>query len=103
MTIDTTQVLKNFDGEPLKDVNSQGKVYDVTLRTALVNALLHPQGAEKDAGTDKLVKYELAKKIHQQESVTLTEEEAILCLSRVGLVYGALAYGIIRDRLNEVE
>jgi len=74
MLVDTTVVLKNLAGGPMKDNDGQGNAVDATLKMAIANALLAPSKKE-DSGVDKIKKYELAKKVHSSDEVDLDENE----------------------------
>jgi hypothetical protein len=81
MRINVNQVLRNFEGQVMKDQNAQGEAIDATLKLSLVNALLAP--GKQDAGVEKIQKYELAKKIYRGGEVELSTEEVTLCKSAV--------------------
>lgn len=97
MKINTNQVLKSLSGEVLKDRDDKGQAIDATLKVAIVNALLAPMQKE-EAGTIKIKKYELAKRIYQNDEIDLTAEEITLIKARVGEVYPPLLVG----QMNEI-
>lgn len=81
MKVDTTQVLKNIAGQPMKDNDGNGNVIDATLKLALVNSILSP--VQKESGVDKVKKYELAKRVYENDEVDLNEDEIKLIKDRV--------------------
>lgn len=91
MRIDVTQVLKTFQGVPMKDQNEKGEAVDATARMAIVNALLYPTQTEK--GTDKLTKFELARKVHSTDVVDFSTEDVALIKERVLDVFPTLVAG----------
>ena len=92
MVIKIDVPLRNMDGDVMKDNDGTGNVIDATVRLALVNAILSP--VERESGTKKVEKYELARKIHKAESeVELTVEEISLAKERIGEVFPALIVG----------
>lgn len=99
MKINTNQVLKSLSGEPLKDRNDKGEMVDATLKIAIVNALL-ASTQDKESGTNKIKKYELAKKIFQNDEIDLVAEDIALIKGRVGEVYPPLLVGQINEILE---
>lgn len=81
MKVDTTQVLKNIAGQPMKDNDGNGNVIDATLKLALVNSIL--SSVQKESGVDKVKKYELAKRVYENDEVDLNEDEIKLIKDRV--------------------
>ena len=101
MVIKVDTLLKNMDGQVMKDM-VDGEAVDATLRVAMVNAVLSP--VERESGTDKVKKYELAKKIHNAtDDVELTAEDISLIKGRVGEVFPALIVGQVFDILEGKE
>jgi len=90
MLLNTTKVLVNIAGEPLKE-SVNGVAVDVTLRMVVVNALLSPM--EKDTGMQKMEKEELARKVYQNDSVDLTIEQVKLIKDRIGEMYAPIVVG----------
>jgi hypothetical protein len=71
--IDVKQVIRDLQGEPLK--NPKGE--DTTLRWAFTEALLaSSQGDENLSGEEKYNRYKLAKKVNASDEVELSVEEA---------------------------
>lgn len=91
MVINVTQVLKSFSGQVMLDKDEQGNAVEATLRMAIVNALLSP--VQKETGVDKVKKYELAKKVYQNDEVDLESEEITLIKTRIGEVFPPLIVG----------
>jgi len=97
MKVNTNQVLKTFDGQTMKD-NVDGQAVDATVKMAIVNAVLSPVQNEK--GVDKVVKYELAKKIYASDEVDLNEDEIKLIKDRVGETFPPIVVGQIYELLK---
>jgi len=91
MKINTKTKLKSLNGELLKDTLADGKTTEITLGSAIINALLVPVQNEK--GEEKVKKYELGVRIHQNDEIDLTAEEAALVKKRIGDVYGPIVVG----------
>lgn len=101
MLVDVTQVLKNLAGNIMKDNDGQGNVIDATLKLAIVNALLtNSQQGRSENGVDKVKKYELAKKVYQNDEVDLNEDEIKLIKEKVGESFGPLVVGQIYELLK---
>lgn len=99
MKLDITKKLTTFTGEVIKDVNGNGEAVDATIRMALVNAVLSP--VQKETGMDKVRKYELAKRIHDQDEVELSKDDVELIKERVGELYTPMIVGQIFELLAE--
>lgn len=98
MLIKVNTVLKNMDGQVMKDNDGQGNAIDATVKLAMVNAVLSPVQNEK--GIDKLKKYELARKIHQADKVDLNEDDIKLIKERVGEIFPPIIVGQIYELLK---
>ncbi len=99
MKININQVLTQLNGQPIKDTDESGKAVDATVRNALVNAVLLPEQNEK--GTQKVLKYELAKKIYQaKEDVEVTAEEVVMLKRVVGEAFAPLIVGQLMELFN---
>ena len=98
MLVDVTKVLTSMNGDALLDVDKDGTAVEVTVKAAIVNAVLMPVQNEK--GVEKLVKFELAKKVHNGTEVNLNEDEIKLIKDRVGDVYAPLIVGQIFELLQ---
>jgi len=102
MLIQVDTPLKNMDGQVMKDNDGAGNAVDATLRVAMINAILSP--VEREAGTEKVKKYELARRIHSAKSeVELSIEEVSLIKERIGDVFPILIVGQIFDILEGKE
>lgn len=88
MKINVDVLLTTIGGEPMKDADESGKAVDATVKLALVNALLAPQ-QKTETGTDKIKKYELAKRIYAGGDVELSIDEVALCKKVVEDVFPA--------------
>jgi len=98
MLVNVNQPLKTMDGQVMKDNDGQGNAIDATVKLALVNAVLSPVQNEK--GVDKVLKFELAKRIYKADEVDLTAEEISLIKERVGEVFPAVIVGQIYELLK---
>lgn len=101
MKIKTDVVLKNLDGQVMKDNDGKGNAVDATLKMAIVNAVLAPVQNEK--GTDKIKKYELAMKVHKNKEVDLAAEDISLIKERVGELFPPLIVGQVYNLLEGKE
>lgn len=99
MLVNVDVVLKNLQGESLKDTNAQGEVIEATVKLALINAILAPTKAQ-ESGMDKVKKYELAKRIYASSEVDLDIEEIKLIKDCVSAIYPALITGQIFEMLQ---
>ena len=98
MVIDVTGVLKQMNGSPMMDVDEKGARTEASIRQAIVNAILSPVQNEK--GVDKVVKYELAKRIFTSDEVDLNETEIKLIKDRVGELYAPIIVGQVYELLK---
>jgi len=90
--IDFTEALISLDGTAMK---VDGGTEKLTLGTVAVNSLLATLEGDKNlAGTEKVKRYELAKKVFHQSSVVLTAEEISLIKQRIADAYGPLVVGV---------
>lgn len=92
MLVKVTETLKTFDGKTMKDGDGQGNMIDATLKLAVVNALLAPIKGQ-ESGVEKVKKYELARKVYQNDEVELSAEDISLIKSRIGDMFPALVVG----------
>lgn len=88
MKIDFAQTLRDLDGKPIK----KGKI-DMSLASICVDALLSldPKNTANIDGKEKVVRYELAKRIHKGGVVDLTTDE----ISKIKKLVGKLYFPII--------
>jgi len=97
MKVNTNITLKTFTGEVMKD-NLDGQAVDATAQIAIVNAILSP--VQKELGQDKIIKYELAKKVYSNDEVDLNEDEIKLIKERVGEIFAPIIVGQIFELLH---
>jgi hypothetical protein len=98
MLVKVNVPLKTMDGQVMKENDGQGNAIDATLKLAIVNALLSP--VQKESGTDKVKKYELAKKVYTSDEVDLNEDEIKLIKDRVGEVFPPIIVGQVNEMLK---
>lgn len=92
-------VLKNLQGETLKDTDSKGEIIEATAKLAIVNAVLAPS-QKQDSGVDKIKKYELAKKVFNGGNVDLNEDEIKMIKDCVNTIYPPLICGQLNEMLK---
>ena len=85
MKIDFKQHLKNLDGDILKEGDKE-----LTLGMVSVGALLAPEEVD---GNEKLIRFELAQKIHKGECQELSVEEAALIKKLIAKPFTTLVVG----------
>ncbi len=101
--VDFTQVLHTLTGSVMVDSDSKTGV-PVTLGSVAVNALLGTIDEDRTiTGTEKLRRYEIAKKVSGQSSVMLTVEELATIKERIGKVYGPLIVGAAWHALDPAQ
>lgn len=97
MKIDVTRAILDLDGRP---VAIEGEPA-LTLRSAIVNALLTPlKGDEALNGPSKLKNWLLAQRIHGDDSPDMKAEDIALVKERVGRGYTALVVGRVYEMLD---
>ena len=100
MVIDVSKNLVQLNGKPMLDNDDTGNVVNATVKMALVNAVLSPEQNEK--GTQKIQKYELAKKIYNAEKdVEVTAEEVVLMKKCIESAYAPLIVGQLTELLGK--
>jgi len=100
MKVQFGAVLKSITGEPLFEMAEDGKKEDVTLKRAVINALMAILPDEKNiGGEEKLKRYLLAQKI-QGGNLEVTPEEVTMIKQLVGKVYGTAVVGPAFKLLN---
>jgi len=121
MKFDFTMVLKNIEGNALKETffrdnpnfinkeetpNEQEQIRTVrplTLKDACINALLStPQDERNLTGVKKFIRYSLATKISNDENVELTNEEIVEIKALVGKMYATVVVGRVYEILEGV-
>jgi len=107
--IDVNEVLREIDGGPLKrqDVDGKGETIetDVTLKSILVNALLHHRNEdEKTSGEQKLSRFNLAQAIQGTDGeMDIAENDVGLLKKLVNNVYTSLVVGQVFHLLDGKE
>ena len=98
MKIDFTQVLKDFDGTPIK-----GPDGDITLGFICIDALLAtlPDEQKSPNADDYIRRYEFAKAIRKDGEMDLKAEDIVLLKSRILKTRPVLVYGITSDMLEK--
>jgi hypothetical protein len=99
MKLNVNQVLTQYNGQPMMDVDN-GKTIEATVKLALVNAVASP--VQSDKMIDKIRKDELAIRIYKADpEVELTAEDVVLIKERVGEMYAPVIVGQIVRMLNQ--
>ena len=98
MLVKVNVPLKTFDGIAMKDNDGQGNAIDATIQGAIVNAILLP--VEKETGVEKVRKYELAKRIYNNDEVDLNEDEIKLIKDCVGKGFAPIVVGQVFELLK---
>ncbi len=97
MLVKVNVPILTMDGQAMKD-NVDGKAVNATVKTAIVNAVLAP--VQKESGIDKVKKYELAKRIFENDEVDLNEDEITLIKVCVGENFAPIVVGQIYELLK---
>lgn len=124
MNIDFAQVLENFEGEELRELDTKKVValrkrlldkeitkdeYDIgldeclrpmTLKSKCVEALLSEAQDERATGEDKVKRYELAKAIHMNDTLDVPAEGIVLLKERIGKLYLSMIVGQVFNLLE---
>ena len=98
MLVKVNVPLKTMGGQEMKENDGQGNAIDVTVKTAIVNAVLSP--VQKELGTDKVKKYELAKRVFESDEVDLNEDDIKIIKERVGEIFAPIVVGQIYELLK---
>jgi hypothetical protein len=98
MLVKVDGTLKTLDGTVIMDNDGKGNAVEATVRMALVNAILSP--VQQETGMEKVKKYELAKKIHDQDEVELSMDDIELIKDRVGEIYAPVVVGQLYSLLS---
>ena len=99
MRINVKQNLRDFDGKSMTEPTKDG-VKVITLDVICENALLANNPQKPISGTEKVTRYELARKIHLNEEVDFTAEEIVLVKKCVDEVFGAIIVGPVYEILE---
>jgi hypothetical protein len=97
MKLPLEQVLLNADDTPAQE---SGK--DVTLRSALIRAVLAEYGEDMQPvkGEDKLTRYYLFKTLKKATDTTEFEVEEVALMRKAAMIFAPLVAGQIRDLLS---
>lgn len=100
MKIDLDAVLRDLDGKPMKsDASSDSP--NATLKSICLSALMASLPDEQHLpGTEKIVRYKLAIRIHDGGSQEFTPEEVTKMRDLIGKVYTTLVVGRAFDMLD---
>jgi len=105
--VNTEAALKNMEGNAITyviqhDDERPDEVKELTLKTVMVNAILHPEDPDqKLTGEQKLDRFLLAQKIQGAAEVELNESEIRMIKSLVNKVYPTLYVGRVFTMLDE--
>lgn len=94
--IDVTRPLLSFDGAPLVEANGNA----ITLRPLLQNALMATQPSETISGSEKLRRFELARRVSRLDRPMLSAEEIALCKACIDRGYGTLITAVAFEALD---
>ena len=97
MLVKVNVPLKTLDGQVMKD-NVGGDAVDATVKTAMINAVLAP--VERELGVEKVKKYELAKRIFENDEVDLNEDDIKTIKDAVGKNFAPIVVGQIYELLK---
>lgn len=104
--IDFNEVLLDMDGDPIKQRNEDGEPSDLTLGDACVRSLLVTLQNDKADGTQKLKRFNLARKIKgkgtddEYASVRLNSKEKKMILDQAEEAYTTLIYARVYEALE---
>lgn len=101
MLLNVTETLKQMNGQDILEVDEKGESIPATVRTACVNALLAP--VDKEAGTEKVKKYDLAMRIYKEDKVELSAEECALIKEQSGKLFAPIVVGQLFNILDGKE
>ena len=99
MKLDHTEVVLDFEGEPLKD-NSTDTERDMTFRGLVMLALNNMERDERMGSEDKARCYHLCHKFFKGKTIKLTVDEAAFVKQRGGVILSALAFGRLSEWLE---
>lgn len=97
MLVKVDMPLRTMEGHVMKE-SVNGEAQDATVKMVIVNAVLSP--VQSEPGTEKVRKYELAKKIYANDEVDLNEDEIKLIKERVGETFPPLVVGQVYELLK---
>jgi len=90
MKIDFSKKFTNFNGEVLKDTQSQK---ELALSDICIESLLSVDPKSPVEGVEKLKRYNLAMEIYQGKKESLSAEEVVLLKELIGKYYTTLVVG----------
>jgi hypothetical protein len=96
MKVKPNQILKFYDGSPVKD--QDGK--EVRIQDVVVNALNIVDPQEENPEKNKALAFQISMKMYQKEADLGLEERAFI-IERAGKYLNALAYGRLKELLEE--
>lgn len=99
MKVDFDTVLTNLSGEELKENDKKHILKDISINSLMAN--IQQQGDNPEAGTVKIKRYELARKINDGGVVEVTAEEITMIKERVGIVMPTMVMGSVYDILEK--
>lgn len=106
-TLDHSQVVLNFDGEPLREnvgTLESPKIRDLTFHSLAITSLMMSAPNEHLGAEAKARSYLLTGKFYKGNLITLTVDEAAFLKDRAGKVLSSvLAYGRFCDWLEGVQ
>lgn len=102
MTINTNAVLLNYKNEPI--IQKDGvEEKELTVKEALTTSL-NSTGPGEILTADKKNKiFQLSLKIHANDQLELTVDDAAFIKERVGIIYSAIVYGRICEILGDIK
>lgn len=116
MKLDTTKILKGFDGKDIKvleKIENEDESGDATpftevrtpatVRFCCKAALLNELKCDQNASLEKkLERYNLAMKIHNQDEIELSSEQVSMLKKRLGLSFGVVVVGRCCEILDPI-
>lgn len=95
MKIKLMDILRTFDGQPLVDKDPKGNIFELNVKTIVLEALLRVHAADdRLSGIDKMKRFDLAKRVFDTtEEIDLSHEDIILLKEAIGLKLPVLIVG----------
>jgi hypothetical protein len=110
MKINVTQQLKSIEGEPLTtpkatcpQCGQATEAVPVTVRQIVTGALMAQRQGETLSGEEKVRRYALALRVHNENEPDLPVEDVALIKELVGQGYGPLVVGQVWVLLDPAE
>lgn len=105
MRVKVTQVLKGYDNDNLTDAKGGPDSEAVTLRKAMCEALTVQFAGETIDGEEKVRRFELARKVFNEDSPDLLETDIKQIKALVGKAFGPAVVGpvwaLLPDKIEE--